>query len=346
MASSSSSATVGVRFGIQAAQEQLSPSDLLNDVITMEKYDIERCWSSDHYMPWWHTGAAGGAAWPWLGAALARTNMISIGTGVTAPILRYNPAIVAQVFATLGQMFPGRVFLGLGTGESLNEVPSGNDWPPTQERLERLEEAIKLIKLLWTEEWVTFRGKYYRVKDSNLYTKPAQPIPIYVAGLGRNAAMLAGQEADGFVTNEANPELIQDRLLPAFRKGARKSGRDPESLVRALFLPASYDPDKQRALESIGYWRGAMIKAFFEANYPDPRKIEESAQVVGMDTMEKMTLVVSSAEEAIKKLDKYVRLGFTDIVLINSSPDRESFVRMLSKEVAPAFQASKEASAI
>ncbi|MEW6605655.1 MAG: hypothetical protein AB1351_13345, partial [Thermoproteota archaeon] len=105
-------------------------------------------------------------------------------------------------------------------------------------------------------------------------------------------------------------------------------------------------PDKQKALESIGYWRGAMIKAFFDANYPDPRKIEESAQVVGMDTMEKMTLVVSSAEEAIKKLDTYVRLGFTDIVLINSSPDRESFVRLLSKEVAPASRGSKAASAI
>ncbi len=334
-----------VRFGIQAAHEQINPSDLLKDVVTMDRHGIERCWSSDHFMPWWHTGAAGGAAWPWLGAALAKTSRIAVGTGVTAPTLRYNPAIVAQVFATLGQMFPGRVFLGLGTGESLNEVPSGNEWPASQERLERLEEAIRLVKLLWTEEWVTFHGKYYHVKDSNLYTKPSQPVPIYVAGFGRNSAMLAGRVADGFVTNEANPELIKDRLLPAFRDGATKAGRDPDSLVRALFLPASYDPDKQRALESIGYWRGAMIKAFFEANYPDPRKIEESAQVVGMDTMEKMTLVVSSADEAIKKLDKYVRLGFTDIVLTNSSPDRESFTRLLSKEIAPVFQASKAASA-
>jgi coenzyme F420-dependent glucose-6-phosphate dehydrogenase len=185
---------------------------------------------------------------------------------------------------------------------------------------------------------VTFQGKYYQVKDSNLYTRPVQPIPMYVAGLGAQSARLAGQEADGFVTNEANPELIKNRLLPAFSDGARKAGRNPEALVRALFLPASYDPDKQKALESIGYWRGAMVKAFFEANFPDPRKIEESAQVVGMDTMEKMTIVVSSAEEAIKKLDKYVQLGFTDIVLTNSSPDRESFVELLSKEIAPAFK--------
>lgn len=261
-----------------------------------------------------------------------------MGTGVTAPILRYNPAVVAQVFATLGYMFPGRVFLGLGRGESLNEVPAGTSWPSNKERFERLEEAIKLIKLLWMEDWVTFQGKYYQVKDSNLYTKPLQPIPIFVAGIGPQSARLAGQEADGFVTNEVNPELIESKLLPAFRDGARKAGRNPEALDKILFLPASYDPDKQKALESIAYWRGAMVKAFFEVNFPDPRKIEESAQVVGMDTMEKMTLVVSSAEEAMKKLDKYVRLGFTEIVLINSSPNREIFIKLLSQEIAPAFR--------
>jgi alkanesulfonate monooxygenase SsuD/methylene tetrahydromethanopterin reductase-like flavin-dependent oxidoreductase (luciferase family) len=134
------------KFSIQAAHEQVNPLELLDDVIVMEKNGIGRCWTSDHYMPWWDSGASGGAAWPWLGAALARTNSIVIGTGVTPPILRYNPAIVAQVFATLGFMFPGRVFLTVGRGEALNEVPSGNRWPPSHERLERLKEAIQIIK--------------------------------------------------------------------------------------------------------------------------------------------------------------------------------------------------------
>jgi coenzyme F420-dependent glucose-6-phosphate dehydrogenase len=289
-----------VRLSIQAPHEQINPTDLLNDVIMMERYGIEKWWSSDHYMPWWHTGAAGGAAWPWLGAALAKTDRIVVGTGVTAPILRYNPAVVAPVSATLGYMFPGRIFLGLGRSESLNEVPAGTSWPSNQERFERLKEAIKLIKLLWMEDWVTFRGKYYQVKDSNLYTKVLQPIPIFVAGIGLQSARLAGQEADGFIINEVNPELIESKLLPEFRDAARKAGRNPEALDKILFLPASYDPDKQKALESIAYWRRAMVKAFFEVNFHDPRKIEESAQAVGMDTMEKMTLVVSSAEEAIK----------------------------------------------
>jgi coenzyme F420-dependent glucose-6-phosphate dehydrogenase len=328
-----------VRFGIQAVHEQVNPRDLLDDVVTMDKQGIPRCWSSDHYMPWWHTGASGGAAWPWLGAALAKTSNISIGTGVTAPILRYNPAIVAQVFATLDFMFPGRTFLTIGTGESLNEVPAtGSPWPPNQERFEKMKEALHLIKKLWVEDWVTFKGKYYRVKDSNLYTKPKKQIPVYVAGIGQKTAKLAGAEADGFVTNELNPKLIEERLIPAIKEGAKEAGRNYDSLDKAIFMPASYDEDKQKALQSIGFWKGAMIKAFFEVDYPDPRKIEESAQVVGNDTLEKMTFVISNAEDGIKKLEKYIQLGFTDVVLINSSPERTKLVRLLADQIMPAFK--------
>jgi len=326
-----------VKFGIHAAHEQLNPTDLLDDVIKMEENKIERCWTSDHYMPWWHSGAAGGAAWPWLGAALARTEKIVMGTGVRAPILRYHPAIVAQVFATLGYMFPNRVFLGVGKGEALNEVTSGNHWPSSRERLQRLKEAIHLIKKLWTEKWVTFKGQYYSVRDSNLYTKPEKPIPLYVAALGEQSAMLAGEEANGFVTNELDVEKIKNRLIPAIKEGAKKSSKDYQSLERILFIPASYDEDRDKALRSISFWRGAMIKAFYEVDIRDPRKIEENGQVIGNDTLEKMTLVVSNAEEAIKKLQKYVELGFTEIVMTNSSPDRYKFVKLVAEQIIPSF---------
>jgi len=329
-----------IKFGIHATHEQLNPTDLLDDVIKMEENGIERCWTSDHYMPWWHSGAAGGAAWPWLGAALARTEKLVMGTGVTAPILRYHPAIVAQVFATLGFMFPNRVFLGVGKGEALNEVTSGNHWPSSRERFQRLKEAIHLIKKLWTEKWVTFKGQYYSVKDSNLYTKPEKPIPLYVAALGEQSAMLAGEEANGFVTNELDVEKIKNKLFPAIKKGAKKSSKDYQSLERILFIPASYDEDKDKALRSISFWRGAMIKAFYEVDIHDPRKIEENGQVIGNDTLEKMTLVVSNAEEAIKKLQMYVELGFTEIVMTNSSPDRYKFVKLVAEQIIPAFERS------
>ncbi|MDW0243396.1 MAG: TIGR03557 family F420-dependent LLM class oxidoreductase [Nitrososphaeraceae archaeon] len=328
-----------VKISIQAAHEQVNPSDLLHDVIYMDQNGIERCWTSDHYMPWWNSGASGGAAWPWLGAALARTNKITIGTGVTAPILRYHPAIVAQVFATLGFMFPNRVFLGVGRGESLNEVTSGNQWPSNLEKFERLKEAVLLIKKLWTEDWVNFKGKYYWVKDSNLYTKPKTPIPLYIAGLGKQSAMLAGELGDGFVTNELSVDAIGNNLFPALKEGAKRAGKNYDSLEKILFIPASYDPnDKQKAIESIRFWRGAMIKAFFDVDVHDPKKIEENAQVIGDDTLENMLLIISNGADAIKKLQKYVDLGFTEIVLTNSSPDRDKLVKLVSDEIAPYFR--------
>jgi coenzyme F420-dependent glucose-6-phosphate dehydrogenase len=327
-----------VRISIQAAHEQTSPLDLLNDVIKMDKKGIEKCWSSDHYMPWWHTGSSGGAAWPWIGAALAKTTKIIVGTGVTPPILRYHPAIVAQVFATLGVMFPNRVFLGVGRGEALNEVPAGNTWPSNLERFQRLKEAIHLIKKLWTEEWVNFTGQYYWVKDSNLYTRPQRPIPLYIAGLKPQSAQLAGEEGDGFITNELDVESIKNKLLPAVKEGTRRSGKDYDSLEKILFIPASYDEDLQKALQSIRFWRGAMIKAFFDVDVHDPRIIEENAQVIGDDTLQEMLLVISNAEGGIKKLKKYTDLGFNEIVLTNSSPNREKLINLIAEKIAPEFK--------
>ena len=327
-----------VRISIQAAHEQTNPLDLLNDVIKMDKKGVEKCWSSDHYMPWWHTGSSGGAAWPWIGAALAKTTKIIVGTGVTPPILRYHPAIVAQVFATLGVMFPNRVFLGVGRGEALNEVPAGNTWPSNLERFQRLKEAIHLIKKLWTEEWVNFTGQYYWVKDSNLYTRPERPIPLYIAGLKPQSAQLAGEEGDGFITNELDVESIKNKLLPAVKEGTRRSGKDYDSLEKILFIPASYDEDLQKALQSIRFWRGAMIKAYFEVDVHDPRIIEENAQVIGDDTLQEMLLVISNAEEGIKKLKKYTDLGFNEIVLTNSSPNREKLINLIAEKIAPEFK--------
>jgi coenzyme F420-dependent glucose-6-phosphate dehydrogenase len=325
------------RISIQAAHEQVNPKDLLSDVVTMDEKGIQRCWTSDHYMPWWDSGASGGAAWPWLGAALARTRNIVIGTGVTAPILRYHPAIVAQVFATLEYMFPGRVFLGVGRGEALNEVTSGHSWPSNAEKFERLKEAIYLIRKLWTGDWVDFKGNYYWVRDSKLYTKPSNHIPLYLAGIGKQSARLAGEESDGFVTNELDIGVIRDRLFPALKEGATISGKDYSSLEKILFLPASYHEDKQKALESIRFWRGAMIKAFFDVDVHDPRKIQENGQIIGNDTLEKMFLVISTAEEGIEKLKKYIELGFTEIVLTNSSPNRNELVKLISEKISPFY---------
>ena len=327
-----------VKISIQAAHEQNNPSDLLDHVIRMDNKGLERCWTSDHYMPWWHSGASGGAAWPWIGAALAKTRNISIGTGVTAPILRYHPAIVAQVFSTLSFMFPNRIFLGLGKGEALNEIPSGNQWPSNQERFKRLKESIILIKKLWGEDWVTFNGEYYWVKDSNLYTKPKGHIPIYIAGNGPQSAKLAGEEGDGFITTIADPEILKNRLFPAVKKGIQISYKDYDRFDRILFLITSYDEDKDKALESLRFWRGVMIKAFFELDIHDPRKIEENCKVIEDDSLEKNFFVISDPEEGIKKIKKYSDLGFTEIVLTNASPSRHKLIDLIGEKINPSIR--------
>ena len=185
---------------------------------------LERCWVSDHYMPWWHDGGFAGATWPWLGAPSqdkqdTRWNFCN-STNTKIPSCNCS-----QVFSTLGYMFPDRVFLTVGTGEAVNEIPSGNNWPSNMERFERLKEAIALIKRLWTEEWVKFNGKYDWVKDSNLYTKPQKPIPLFVATIKPQSAMRAREEGDGLVTNEFDLENLKNKVLPAFREGLRNQER-------------------------------------------------------------------------------------------------------------------------
>lgn len=150
--------------------------------------------------------------------------------------------------------------------------------------------------------------------------------------------MLAGEQGNGFVTTELNVDSIKNILFLAFKEGAAKAGKNYDSVDKILFIPALYDPyDRQKAIESIRFWRGAMIKAFFDVDVHDPRKIEENGQVIGDDTLEDILLVVSSGEEAIKKLQKYVELGFTEIVLTNSSPNRNKLVNLVADEIVPHF---------
>jgi len=331
-----------LKISIQAAHEQFTPRELLDDVVYMDKKGITRCWTSDHYMPWWHSGASGGAAWPWMGAALAKTTNITVGTGVTAPILRYHPAIVAQTFATLANMFPNRVILGLGRGEALNEVTTGNNWPSNSERFLRLKESIKLIKKLWTGDWVNFKGDYYWVKDSRLYTRPDCVIPLYIAASGPQSARLAGEEGDGFITIETNHTKIKDVLIPAFEEGSKMGNERHETKdkgkEKVLFIPASYDEDEEKALSSIRFWRGSMIKAFYEAEIHDPRKIEENGLVIEDDSLKKNMFLITNEEEGIKKLSNFENAGITEIVLTNSSPNKKKLIDLLVEKMIPGMR--------
>jgi coenzyme F420-dependent glucose-6-phosphate dehydrogenase len=265
-----------------------------------------------------------------MASAAERTNMI-LGTAVTAPILRYHPAIVAQAFATLDYLYPKRIFLGLGAGEALNESPLGYSWPLPGQRVEMLEETTLIIRRLWSEDFLTFKGKYYELKKANLYTKPKNPIRIYIAAGGPRVARLAGRLADGLLVVD---DLKQSsKLAEVYEKSARKSGRDTSSLEKIVELLVSYDEDYDKALKSCRVWAG--IWAGFKYDLSDPREIEEYGNQTPDEYLEKRWIISNSAEEHIRCIKKYVEAGFNHIYFVSSSPDESNFIKFYGKKVLP-----------
>ncbi|MEM2905082.1 MAG: TIGR03557 family F420-dependent LLM class oxidoreductase [Candidatus Bathyarchaeia archaeon] len=320
-------------LGYKTCHEQYQPDRLLTHAVLAEKHGFETLWTSDHFHPWAHTGAAGGFAWVWMAAAAERTRKMRFGTSVTAPILRYHPAIVAQAFATLAVMYPGRVFLGLGAGEALNESPLGYTWPSPRQRVEMLEEAIFVIRKLWTGGFVNFMGKYYRLRNAKLYTKPDKPIRIYVAAGGPKVAELAGRLADGILLL---PDLARSkRLLEIFESAAKRAGRDPQKLERIVELLVSYDESYEAALRSCRFWAGSMLPVFFKYDVSDPREIEAHGTLVGDEAIARNWIVATTPEEHIERVEGYVEAGFNHLYFVSSSPDEPKFIKFYGEKVLP-----------
>lgn len=235
-------------------------------------------------------------------------------------------------------MYPERIFLGLGIGEAMNEVPVGCGWPPFRQRVRRFEEAIQIIKLLWTNDGFSdYRGRYYAIKKAKLYTKPARPIPLYIASNGPAVAEIAGKYADGYLTSYVGEHFdhIGQVLLPALEKGAREAGRNPDLLEKAVWLAVSYDEDCDKALQSCRFWAGALLPVFLKYPVSDPREIEKHGEYVGNEQIAKRWFVASSPEEHLKNIEKYIKLGFTHIVIQSSSPDELKTIRMFGERILP-----------
>ena len=233
-----------LRLGYKASAEQFGPAELADFAVLAEQAGFDSVFVSDHFQPWRHDGGHAPAALPWLGAVGARTEKILLGTSVLTPTFRYHPAVIAQAFATLGVLYPDRVILGVGSGESLNEVPLGLQWPDGKERFARLKEAVTLIKKLWSEDRVSFDGSYYSTDKATIYDKPGRPVPIYIGASGPAATRLAGRVADGFITTSGKaPELYSDTLLPALAEGAAKADRTVDDLDLLIEMKVSFDHD-------------------------------------------------------------------------------------------------------
>lgn len=320
--------------GLFAAHEEYDPSTLLEHVDLAEETGFDTVWTSDHIHPWWHTDAECGAAWPWLGSALERSDAVRIGTGVTPPIGRYHPGMIAQVFATLGAMYPGRVHVTIGTGEAMNEVPLDYDWPPYSERRRRLIDACEIISRLWDGAVVDYDGHYWKTNALHLYTRPEERVPLYVAGNGPKTTRVAGQYADGFLTL-ADEETYRESLVPALEAGAEAADRDPEEITRIKQLLVSYSEDYQAALESVGFWRGPAAVGF-DQELADPRRIEERGREMPVEEMTDTWVVTSDPGEVADALDDARDAGFDEVEIHSASPDQHAFAEMMAEEL-PAY---------
>jgi coenzyme F420-dependent glucose-6-phosphate dehydrogenase len=325
-----------LKLGYKASAEQFGPRQLLDFSIEAEQCGFDSVWISDHFQPWRYTNGHAPFALSWLGALGERTQRIVMGTSVLTPTFRYQPAVVAQAFGTLGVLFPGRVILGVGSGESLNEVAvTGGDWPPTKERLARLREAVDLIKKLWSEDLVTYEGQHYKTLDATIYDKPDQPVPIYISAGGPVAAKYAGRAGDGFIcTSGKGEELYRDQLLPAVEEGAKAAGRDPESIERTIEVKVSFDTDLDHAYADTRIWAALALPAEDKAGIHDPREMERRAEKVA-DQAHKRWLVSNDPEEHIEQIRPYIELGFTHLIFHAPGDDQSRFLQLYAKEILP-----------
>ena len=326
-----------LRLGYKASAEQFGPAELLRFSVLAEELGFDSVFISDHFQPWRHTGGHAPFAMSWLGALGAKTGRIAMGTSVLTPTFRYAPAVVAQAFGTLGSLFPGRIILGVGTGESLNEVPAtGMAWPEQKERTLRLKEALTLIRQLWREDRVSFEGQYYRTEKASIYDRPAQPVPIYVAGAGPLISKYAGQSAEGFIcTSGKAPDLYRETLLPAVAAGREAAGRANQSVDLMIEMKVSFDTDLGRASEDTRCWAALALSPEEKMSVEDPLEMERLADGLSAERAAKRWIVSVDPDEHVERIRPYVELGFRHLVFHAPGPDQERFLRLYAAEVLP-----------
>jgi coenzyme F420-dependent glucose-6-phosphate dehydrogenase len=259
-----------------------------------------------------------------------------LGTSVLTPTFRYHPAVIAQAFATLGCLYPGRVVLGVGSGESLNEVALGLAWPEGKERFARLKEAITLIKQLWAGERVTFDGTYYSTDRATIYDRPDVPVPLYLGASGPAATRMAGRVADGFITTSGKADaLYRETLLPALAEGAGRAGRSLDSLDLMIEMKVSFDHDRARATEDTRHWAALALSPEEKTHVDDPIEMQRLADALPAERAASRWIVSTDPDEHVGRIRHYIDLGFNHLVFHAPGQDQARFLQLYSDEVLP-----------
>jgi coenzyme F420-dependent glucose-6-phosphate dehydrogenase len=324
-----------VKIGYKASAEQFGPTELLRYTLEAERAGFEIVAVSDHFQPWRHHGGHSPAALPWLAAAGQATDRVTLGTSVLTPTLRYHPSIVAQAFATMACLTPGRVFLGVGTGEAMNETPvTGGEFPGRKERRLRLAEAIELIRRLWTEERVDFEGDYYKTAQATVYDRPDEPVPVYVAASGPLAAKLAGRVGDGFICTSGKDPKLYDELLAKVVEGAEAAGRDAGKIRRMIEVKVSYDRDREQAVRNCEWWAALALTPEEKEGIEDPIEMERVADE-HKDRAHTRFIATNDPDELAEGIRRYADLGFEELVLHFPGPDQSTAIAEFAADVLP-----------
>jgi G6PDH family F420-dependent oxidoreductase len=312
-------------FGYWLSSEEHRPLDLVRDAARAEELGFSFAMISDHFHPW--IGAQGESAFVWsvLGGIAASTERIELATGVTCPTIRVHPAIVAHAAATVGAMLPGRFTLGLGTGENLNEHVTGARWPAPDERLELLEEAIEVIRLLWDGGEQTHRGRHYTVDHARLYTLPEEPIPIAVAAAKPNAAEVAARLGDALVNTAPDEKIVQ-----AYRDAG---GSGP--LYGQVRLCWAEDEEEARET-AFRLWRHSGLGGTINQELPRPSDFDAVAETVTKEMATGSVPCGPDPEPVLEEIRKWEQAGFDRIAVHQIGPDQAGFFRFWERELAPA----------
>jgi coenzyme F420-dependent glucose-6-phosphate dehydrogenase len=331
---------MALRLGYKASAEQFGPVELADYAVQAEEHGFDSVFVSDHLQPWRHDGGHAPAALPWLGAVGARTSKVLLGTSVLTPTFRYHPAVIAQAFATLGCLYPGRMILGVGSGESLNEVALGLAWPDGKERFARLKEAVTLIRQLWAGERVSFQGSYYCTDRATIYDRPEHPVPLYIGASGPAATRLAGRVADGFITTSGKADtLYRDTLLPALAEGAGKAGRGLSDLDLMIEMKVSFDHDRARAMDDTRHWAALALSPEEKTHVDDPIQMQRLADALPAERAASRWIVSTDPAEHVARIRHYLDLGFNHLVFHAPGPDQSRFLQLYADEVLPRLRA-------
>jgi coenzyme F420-dependent glucose-6-phosphate dehydrogenase len=318
---------------LNLSTEQFPASSLLEQGVAAEAAGFDAVGSSDHFQPWWPDGESP-FAWSVLAAVAARTERVPVGTGVTPPMdYRYHPVLCAQAFMTMEEMFPGRCFLGVGSGEALNEVPFGvTDWITPRQKVEYFEEALEVIRRLWDGETVTYEGKHIRTVDAKLYSRAASRPKLYVSAFGPKAAGVAARWGDG-VWTLGDPERAP-KIIDAYRKACDEAGTEPGEII--LQCGFSWAESDEAALEAARVWKGTMPPEFYRDDWHDPQAMQDHVADWPDDAFVEANAIGASAQVHLDKIQQLTDLGATIVCLQNfSGADPVAAVEFYGREVLP-----------